>query len=314
MLHEETILGSVDKVQIAIERIKAFEPPEGYFLAFSGGKDSQCIYYLAKMANVKFDAHYSVTTVDPPELLQFIKDYYPDVQWDWPIGKDGKRTSMYKLISENTSPPTRQSRYCCRAFKEMSGKGRVTLTGVRWDESVRRRYLHGIVNITTKSVKLKNTQLANNEAAMLNDRGSLIFMDDNDETKRVVETCYSQLRVICNPIIDWTDEDVWEFLNSIVQAPHCCLYDEGLYRLGCVGCPMQGREGMIEDFKRWPKFKTMYLNAFKKMIDNHSGELRIMNTSEKIDYTETSIMDWWLWMHRSETCQNEPNPMLCKNN
>ena len=36
-----------DKVQIAIERLRAFEPPEGYYLAFSGGKDSQCIYHLA---------------------------------------------------------------------------------------------------------------------------------------------------------------------------------------------------------------------------------------------------------------------------
>ena len=67
-----------DKVEIAIKRLKAFEPPEGYFLAFSGGKDSQCVYHLAKMAGVKFDAHYNITSVDPPELVQFIKKKYPD--------------------------------------------------------------------------------------------------------------------------------------------------------------------------------------------------------------------------------------------
>lgn len=39
----------VDKVEIAIQRLKSFEPPEGYYLAFSGGKDSQCIYHLCKM-------------------------------------------------------------------------------------------------------------------------------------------------------------------------------------------------------------------------------------------------------------------------
>jgi 3'-phosphoadenosine 5'-phosphosulfate sulfotransferase (PAPS reductase)/FAD synthetase len=56
----------LDKVQVAIRRLQAFEPPEGYFVAFSGGKDSQCVYHLCKMAGVKFDAHYSVTSVDPP--------------------------------------------------------------------------------------------------------------------------------------------------------------------------------------------------------------------------------------------------------
>src|SRR5574343_645076 len=61
------------KDQVAIERIQAFEPPEGYYLAFSGGKDSVTLLALAKMAGVKFDAHYHLTTVDPPEVVQFIK-------------------------------------------------------------------------------------------------------------------------------------------------------------------------------------------------------------------------------------------------
>ena len=62
-----------DKVKRAIDRLRTFEPPEGYYLAFSGGKDSQCIYHLAKEAGVKFDAHYNLTTVDPPELVYFIR-------------------------------------------------------------------------------------------------------------------------------------------------------------------------------------------------------------------------------------------------
>lgn len=72
----------VDKVQTAIDRLKAFEPEDGYYLAFSGGKDSVCIKELAVMAGVKFDAHYSVTTVDPPELTRFILKHHPDVIWD----------------------------------------------------------------------------------------------------------------------------------------------------------------------------------------------------------------------------------------
>ena len=64
----DDLLGHHDRVAEAIKRLKTFEPPEGYFLAFSGGKDSQAVYHLAKMAGVKFDAHYSLTTVDPPRL------------------------------------------------------------------------------------------------------------------------------------------------------------------------------------------------------------------------------------------------------
>lgn len=89
------------KLDIAIQRLKSFEPPEGYFLAFSGGKDSQCIYHLAKMAGVKFEAHYHVTSVDPPELIYFIREHYPDVIFDIPHDKDGKRISMWTLILQN---------------------------------------------------------------------------------------------------------------------------------------------------------------------------------------------------------------------
>ena len=68
----------INRVEVAVMRLQEFEPPEGYYLAFSGGKDSIVIYDLAVRAGVKFDAHYSLTTVDPPELVHFIKAEFPD--------------------------------------------------------------------------------------------------------------------------------------------------------------------------------------------------------------------------------------------
>ena len=50
------------KIETAIKRLQSFEPPEGYYVAFSGGKDSQCIYHLCKLGGVKFDAHYGWQT------------------------------------------------------------------------------------------------------------------------------------------------------------------------------------------------------------------------------------------------------------
>lgn len=142
-----------NKVEVAIERLQSFEPKEGYWLAFSGGKDSQCIYHLAKMAGVKFEAHYSLTGIDPPELFRFIRKEYPDVILDIPrdekMGnpKDNNRVTMWSLIEKNTMPPTRKARYCCQWLKESFGEGGMTVTGVRWAESSNRKLNQGQVTI-----------------------------------------------------------------------------------------------------------------------------------------------------------------------
>lgn len=143
VLIENTLWGARDLVETAIERLRSFEPPEGYWLGFSGGKDSQVIYDLAVRAGVRFDAHFSVTTVDPPEVVRFVKEYYPEVSIDHPS------KSMWELIVENGMPPTRIIRYCCRELKERGGKGRIVLTGVRWAESVRRRGRKMVDSCTT---------------------------------------------------------------------------------------------------------------------------------------------------------------------
>ena len=113
MIHQLNMHGK-DKVQVAIERLQMFEPKdEGYYLAFSGGKDSVVIKALADMAGVKYDAHYSVTSVDPPELISFVKEQHPDVFFDIPKDKEGKAVTMWNLIPKKKMPPTRVARYCC---------------------------------------------------------------------------------------------------------------------------------------------------------------------------------------------------------
>lgn len=146
MIHQIDINGN-DKVDKAIMRIKAYEPPEGYYLCFSGGKDSVTIKALADMAGVKYDAHYSVTSVDPPELVRFIKDKYPDVEFDIPHDKDGNRISMWTLIPQRKMPPTRIVRYCCQELKERGGEGRFVITGVRWAESSKRKNNRHLVEV-----------------------------------------------------------------------------------------------------------------------------------------------------------------------
>jgi len=131
ILIEKTLFGERDKVQIAIDRLKLYEPPEGYYLAFSGGKDSIIIKRLADMAGVKYDAHYSLPTIDPPEIIYFIREQHPDVHIDRPL------ESFLKVMIRKGFPD-RHRRWCCALFKERGGDGRLVVTGIRWEESSNR--------------------------------------------------------------------------------------------------------------------------------------------------------------------------------
>jgi len=265
MLKENTLFGVKDKVKIAIERLRSFEPPEGFYLAFSGGKDSQCIYHLAKEAGVKFDAHHNLTTVDPPELVYFIRENYPDVIIDKP------EMSMWKLIIKNNCPPTRIQRWCCRELKEHGGEGRICVTGVRWAESTRRKANRAAFEVL-ESKK----------------RGNYLF-NDNDEGRRMFENCMQKGKRIVNPIIDWEDADVWEYIHTR-GLKYCKLYDEGFTRLGCIGCPMGSIKQREREFERYPKYKAQYIRTFDKVVKNRKAK-GMKCTWE----TGEDLMNWWLY-------------------
>ena len=124
------IISKQNKADIAIKRFREFEPEEGYFLAFSGGKDSCVIKALADMAGVKYTANYQMTTIDPPDLIYFIREHHKDVIWTRP-----EKTFLQELVYRGF--PMRQARWCCEYLKEGVGEG-VVVIGIRWAESARR--------------------------------------------------------------------------------------------------------------------------------------------------------------------------------
>jgi phosphoadenosine phosphosulfate reductase len=187
---------------------------------------------------------------------------------------------MWNLIPKKKMPPTRLARYCCAVLKETAGKGRLTVTGVRWAESQRRKENQGIVVFVGGNKK----DYEDNENAIKNSKGGVILNDDNDENRRTVEHCYRTRKTLLNPIVDWTDEDVWEFIKTY-NIPYCKLYDKGYKRLGCIGCPMNTTAEA--ELERYPKYKQNYIRAFDKMLE--------MFEIKPEDWTDgKAVMDWWL--------------------
>lgn len=283
-----------EKVQASIERLKAFEPKDGsgYHMAFSGGKDSVVLKRLADMACVKYHAVYRVTSVDPPDLVRFIKLEFPDVRREIPRYRDGSPITMWNLIPKKSLPPTRITRYCCEFLKESAGDGTKTLTGVRWAEGTNRAKNHGIATI--KGVGAAK-ELADNQDFQKTKQGGVVLVNDNEDSRRTVEVCYKRHKTLVNPIIDWTDADVWTFIRQ-EKIPYCSLYDEGFHRLGCIGCPMASRREREQQFLRWPKYKTAYLKAFGRMLElkklkGHPFRILGENGAEA---TAKDVFNWWM--------------------
>lgn len=256
-----------DKINYSIELLRKAESmameysDKGFFLAFSGGKDSQALYHIAKQGGVKFDAHYSLTTLDPPEVVRFIKVQYPDVIIDRP------KLTFLQLCLKKKMLPTRIMRFCCAELKETQGAGRVTLTGVRKAESLKRS-------------KRNEFELSGHK-----------FSGTIDQFNRVRETDFACIggkdKIIINPIINWTDKDVWEYLNNVAKVPHCKLYDEGWHRIGCLFCPIASLKELRRMERRYPKYKDAVIRTIHR--------IRSCNyLNDYPDMTDEEVFQWWI--------------------
>lgn len=268
-LIENTLEGRINRVDIAIKRIKSFDPlalgimDQPYYVAYSGGKDSDAIRILCELAGVEHELWHNHTTVDAPETVRYVRSI-PGIRISYP------EQSMWRLIEKMGSPPTRRQRYCCRALKEREGKGRVTVTGVRWAESINRLQKRGGVEVQTSNVK-----------------NEVILNADNDESRRLFETCRAKGKRVINPIIDWSDADVWELFDSYGCKSNP-LYQCGYHRVGCVGCPMSTKQA--QELERYSKYKLNYIKAFDRML------LRRREKGRPCDNWETGeeVYRWWI--------------------
>ena len=274
-----------DKVDIAVKRLReAAEMSQALYdkpllVTYSGGKDSDTVLRLAQIAKIPFEVQHSHTTADAPETVYHVRDKFRELELagikceiDYHTQPDGTRTTMWNLIPRKLIPPTRLVRYCCDELKEGGGKDRMITTGVRWDESTARKS-RGALEIISKRRKK-----------------SIFLNNDNDEDRRLFETCTMKGKRVANPIIDWETSDVMDFLTG-EKVKLCSLYSEGWKRVGCIGCPMAGKHRYAE-FARYPTYKKAYIRAFDKMMEMR--RLRGMPRGVEMDETGVDVFHWWM--------------------
>lgn len=276
-----------EKEQRAIEALKLFEPEdEPYYLCYSGGKDSDVIRILAQLAGVEHEIYHNLTTVDAPETIHYIKSI-PNVIINKARYSDGTHKTMWNLIPKKGMPPTRVMRYCCAELKEQGGKGRLKITGVRSAESRNRAVNGGEIKIIGKP-KTTLKYLEDEDINFhLTNQGGVVLNFDNADSRRAVEHCFRTTSTMINPILDWTENEVWQFLHHYGCYANP-LYQCGKSRIGCIGCPMQGKKGMKNGFRRYPKYYENYIRAFDKLVIalNEKGSCNWQNGEE--------VMRWWI--------------------
>ena len=253
---------------------KMYDNDDGFFLAFSGGKDSQALYHVTKMAGVLFKGHFSPTSVDPPDLIRFIKNEYPSVEWGH------LDFSIYKRAVERRILPTMRVRWCCADFKETAGAGKVTLIGIRKEESARRAKRHE-VEVSNKKFSGSLDEFEDWSKAEIerktNRKSKRKINEDEFSVKQDSEVhCINgKDSILISPIFDWTEKDIWYFLDKIIGAPHCKLYDEGYKRIGCILCPMSSPKSKQRDIERFPHVKRNWIKAIKEIRSRGGIQRRI---------------------------------------
>ena len=263
---------SINLLQRAEKLALAYDNRGGYFLAFSGGKDSQTLYHIAQLAGVRFEGHMNLTSVDAPEVIRFVRKHYPEVELIKP------KDSIYHVAERKQLLPTKKVRWCCEEYKEHAGAGKVTLIGIRRQESSRRKKRN---EVEIDSRKYSGTLDG------LDEYRKAKGINITNATEETTIGCISgKESLLISPIINWTERDVWKFLNDVVRVPHCELYDQGFHRIGCIGCPMSNpRQKRIEN-ERWPHVKRNWIKAiisirhggvFLKILTNGNPVVRYWN-------------------------------------
>ena len=259
------------KIDTAYERFRwAAKEAERLFdmplvVRYSGGKDSDVILQLAKESGVPFRVTHNLTTADPPDNVYYIRRVFARLREEGIEAKiNVPKRSLWKIMRETLVIPSRITRVCCSELKERKmPDAPYIVTGVRWAESANRRAKSGIAMVYTASAPPPTSPRYTGVEQAAATAG--LLTTDDASTRRLFEQCQMRGVRVLNPIIDWSDDDVWDYLHSrhIEGNP---LYKEGWTRIGCVGCPLAGRRARELAFARYPKLYKAWADAIAYVI------------------------------------------------
>lgn len=254
-----------DKIEESIELLRRGERlaiamnPKGYMVAFSGGKDSVVMLDIVRKSGVKHFVVHSVTGIDSPVTMRFMKENYPEIQYIH------QKRNVIQMIEE-FGLPTIRKRYCCSKTKENVGAGYAVVLGVRAAESARRA--KGAA-VEVDSRRIENIKMGR---------------------KRTLEQIYGaehqcikgKDRVLLKPIFDWTDSEVWQYI-SLNNLPINPEYNN-CGRVGCMFCPFASRAQIEEYERRFPKYKKRILLAVERFMNKYD---------ENYFDTPEEYYKWW---------------------
>lgn len=251
-----------NRIDVAIMRLREFEPPEGYYFADSYGKDSCVTRHLLQAAGSKYDGHYHKGGIDPPELVRFGKKHHPEIIISRPP------MSVWKAV-ETKGMPRRKGRWCCELIKEKAGSGRRVVTGIRWQESATRRIR-----------RMFEVCVADDTKYFLH---PIIDWTAND--------VWEYIRANDIPYCSLYDEGA---------RPEQRGYGKGLFkRLGCMLCPMiTPRQTQIE-LIRFPKIAEAWRRScFKYWEEGHKKPRPKDETKLGVYRWDTPEAMWKWWISR----------------
>ena len=198
-------------------------------ICYSGGKDSDVILELARMAGVKYRAIYKNTTIDPPGTIAHARAMGVEVM---------QPAQSFREIMEKRGMPNRWRRFCCGILKEYKVLD-YAVVGVRREESrarAERYHEPEQCRVYNKAKDIKARQYL--------------------------------------PLLDWTGDDVVQFLTERGVKVHSLYYREDgtidpVRRLGCMCCPLMSKPKRIADFKKHPRMARFYVRAAKRFLETH---------------------------------------------
>lgn len=215
------------KVDFAIRLLRSIPTDDGPIeISYSGGKDSDVILELAKMAGIPYRAIYKNTTLDPPGTIKHCKENGVEVF---------KPTIKFFDLVKKKGMPTMRARFCCEVLKEYKVLDRA-VQGIRRSESVNRAKRYHEPELCRTYPKGQKVR---------------IYL----------------------PILEWTDDDVAQFISERGIKCHPLYYDEqGKFhverRLGCLGCPMKSDRGKA-DYLKYPKLLKRLIKSADEYLKTH---------------------------------------------